>query len=88
MQTSAGHPRSNPVALALALAAFTVCFFAWSLFGPLGPTLQDHLHLSDFQLAVVVAIPVLLGSILRIPLGILTDRYGGRLVFTVLMRTA
>jgi NNP family nitrate/nitrite transporter-like MFS transporter len=77
--------RSNALALGLALAAFTVCFFAWSLFGPLGPTLQDHLHLSDFKLAVVVAIPVVLGSVLRIPMGILTDRYGGRLVFTGLM---
>jgi MFS transporter, NNP family, nitrate/nitrite transporter len=77
--------RSNPVALGLALAAFTACFFAWSLFGPLGPTLQDKLGLSDLQLAVVVAIPVVLGSILRIPLGILADRFGGRLVFTVLM---
>jgi len=77
--------RSNPVALGLALTAFTVCFFAWSMFGPLGPTLQDHLHLSDFKLAVVVAIPVVLGSVLRIPIGILADRYGGRLVFTALM---
>jgi NNP family nitrate/nitrite transporter-like MFS transporter len=77
--------RSNPLALGVALAAFTVCFFAWSLFGPLGPTLQDHLHLTDFQLAVVVAIPVVLGSVLRIPLGILADRFGGRIVFTVLM---
>jgi NNP family nitrate/nitrite transporter-like MFS transporter len=85
MESSAEHPRSNPAALTLALAAFTACFFAWSLFGPLGPTLQDHLKLSDFQLAVVIAIPVLLGSILRIPLGILADRYGGRIVFTALM---
>jgi NNP family nitrate/nitrite transporter-like MFS transporter len=85
MQSSDEHPRSNPAALTLALAAFTACFFAWSLFGPLGPTLQDHLKLSDFQLAVVIAIPVLLGSILRIPLGILADRYGGRIVFTALM---
>lgn len=77
--------RSNPLALSLALAAFTVCFFAWSMFGPLGPTLQDHLHLTDFQLAVVVAIPVVLGSLLRIPIGILTDRYGGRAVFPALM---
>jgi len=79
------EPRSNPVALTLALAAFTVCFFAWSMFGPLGPTLQDRLHLTDFQLAVVIAIPVVLGSLLRIPMGILTDRYGGRIVFTGLM---
>ncbi|HEX6460397.1 MAG TPA: MFS transporter [Thermoleophilaceae bacterium] len=77
--------RSNPVALGLALSAFTVCFFAWSMFGPLGPTLQDRLGLSDFQLAFVVAIPVVLGSVMRIPLGILTDRFGGRLVFTALM---
>jgi MFS transporter, NNP family, nitrate/nitrite transporter len=79
------EPRSNPAALSLALAAFTVCFFAWSLFGPLGPTLQDRLNLSDFQLAVVIAIPVVLGSLLRIPMGILTDRHGGRIVFTGLM---
>jgi NNP family nitrate/nitrite transporter-like MFS transporter len=77
--------RSNPVALGLALAAFTVCFFAWSMFGPLGPTLQKHLHLSEFQLAFLVAIPVVLGSVMRIPVGILTGRYGGRAVFTVLM---
>ena len=77
--------RSNPRALTLALAAFTVCFFAWSLFGPLGPTLQTQLHLSDFQLAFLIAIPVVLGSVLRIPIGIVTDRFGGRLVFTALM---
>ena len=79
------EPTSNPVELGLALAAFTVCFFAWSMFGPLGPTLQTHLHLSDFQLAFVVAIPVVLGSLMRIPMGILTGRYGGRTVFTALM---
>lgn len=77
--------RSNPLALGLALAAFTVCFFAWSMFGPLGPTLQTGLHLSDFQLALVVAIPVVLGSLMRIPLGILAGRFGGRVVFTALM---
>jgi NNP family nitrate/nitrite transporter-like MFS transporter len=82
---SEDEPRSNATALRLALAAFTVCFFAWSMFGPLGPTLQKHLHLSEFQLAFLVAIPVVLGSVMRIPVGILTGRYGGRIVFTVLM---
>jgi NNP family nitrate/nitrite transporter-like MFS transporter len=77
--------RSNPVALGLALAAFTTCFYAWSMLGPLGPTLQKYLHLTEFQLAVAVAIPVLLGSLMRIPIGILTERYGGRRVFTLLM---
>jgi NNP family nitrate/nitrite transporter-like MFS transporter len=81
----AEESRSNPAALGLATAAFTVCFFAWSLFGPLGPTLQTKLGLSDFQLAFVIAIPVVLGAIMRIPVGILADRFGGRLVFTALM---
>ena len=76
---------SNPRALALATAAFTVCFFAWSMLGPLGPTLQKQLDLSEFQLAVAVAIPVVLGSVMRIPIGMLTERYGGRLVFSALM---
>jgi NNP family nitrate/nitrite transporter-like MFS transporter len=76
---------SNPRALGLAMAAFTVCFYAWSMLGPLGPTLQKHLHLTEFQLAVAVAIPVVLGSLMRIPIGILTERYGGRRMFTALM---
>jgi NNP family nitrate/nitrite transporter-like MFS transporter len=71
--------------LALATLAFTICFYGWSLLGPLSPDLQDELGLSDFQTSAMVAVPVLLGSLMRIPLGWLTDRYGGRLVFTALM---
>jgi MFS transporter, NNP family, nitrate/nitrite transporter len=71
--------------LALATAAFTVCFYAWALLGPLGPDLQEALGLPDFDTSAMVAVPVLLGSIMRIPLGALADRYGGRLVFTALM---
>jgi len=71
--------------LALATAAFTVCFYGWSLLGPLAPDIQDELELSDFQTSAMTAIPVLLGSIMRIPLGWLTDRHGGRKVFTALM---
>jgi NNP family nitrate/nitrite transporter-like MFS transporter len=77
--------RGATLQLALATAAFTVCFYAWALLGPLGPDLQDELGLSDFELSAAVAVPVLLGSVARIPLGALTDRYGGRLVFLVLM---
>jgi NNP family nitrate/nitrite transporter-like MFS transporter len=71
--------------LALATVAFTVCFYGWSLLGPLAPDIQDDLGLSDFQTSAMTAIPVLLGSIMRIPLGWLTDRYGGRRMFTALM---
>jgi MFS transporter, NNP family, nitrate/nitrite transporter len=72
-------------ALVLGTLAFLVCFYAWSLLGPLGPDLQEELDISDFELSVMVAIPVLLGSLMRVPLGALTDHYGGRVVFTVLM---
>ena len=71
--------------LVLATVAFTVCFYGWSLLGPLSPDLQDELGLSDFQTSAMVAVPVLLGSLMRIPLGWLTDRFGGRRVFTALM---
>jgi NNP family nitrate/nitrite transporter-like MFS transporter len=80
-----GQSAGNPRALALATVSFTVCFYAWALLGPLGPDLQDQLDLSDGQLALTVSIPVVLGSLMRIPLGVLADRYGGRLVFTALM---
>jgi MFS transporter, NNP family, nitrate/nitrite transporter len=42
----------NATMLALATLAFFLCFYAWSLLGPLGPDLQDHLGLSDIQLSV------------------------------------
>jgi NNP family nitrate/nitrite transporter-like MFS transporter len=71
--------------LALATAAFTVCFYGWSLLGPLSPELQEEVGLSDVQASAMVAVPVLLGSLMRIPLGWLAGRVGGRRVFTVLM---
>jgi NNP family nitrate/nitrite transporter-like MFS transporter len=79
------HTGSPTRALILATVAFAACFFAWSLLGPLGPDLQDHLGLSEFQLALMVAVPVLLGSLMRVPLGMLSDRHGGRLVFSALL---
>jgi NNP family nitrate/nitrite transporter-like MFS transporter len=71
--------------LAVATLAFTVSFYAWSLLGPLSPDLQEAIGLSDVQTSIMVAVPVLLGSLMRIPLGWLADRYGGRLVFSALL---
>ena len=71
--------------LVLATLAFTACFFAWSIIGPLSPALQKHLDVSDFETSAMVAVPVLLGSVLRVPLGLLADILGGRRVFTLLM---
>ena len=75
----------NPRQLSLATLSFALCFYAWALLGPLGPDLQEQLDLSDGQLALTISIPVVLGSLMRIPLGVFTDRYGGRRVFTLLM---
>ena len=74
------EPQGNKRALVLATIAFTVSFYAWSMLGPLGPDLQDLMGLSETQLAMMIAVPVLMGSLMRIPLGLLTDRVGGRAV--------
>ena len=71
--------------LILATVAFFTCFYVWSLFGPLSPTIQHELQLSDVQQGWLVAVPVILGSIMRVPMGVLTDRYGARRVFPTLM---
>ena len=71
--------------LALATAAFALCFSAWGMLAPLAPKVQDDLGLSDTETAVMIAIPVILGSLLRIPLGWLTDRLGGRAIFTAML---
>ena len=67
--------------LGLATAGFAINFWAWALLSPLGPRFKDLLHLSAFQLALLVAVPVVVGSLGRIPVGALTDRFGGRLMF-------
>lgn len=84
-ESERGEPAGSAQNLGLATAAFTICFYAWALLGPLGPDLQEQLDLSDTQIALTTSIPVVLGSLMRIPLGYLTDRYGGRIVFTLLM---
>ena len=71
-------------ALALATIGFAVNFWAWSLLSPLAPHYQELLGLSPLAVSVMVAVPVIVGSLGRIPLGALTDRYGGRIVFAAL----
>ena len=83
--TADQSPAESRRALLLALTAFFACFFVWSLFGPLAPKIQHDLKLSDVELSWIVAIPVVLGSLMRIPMGVLTDRLGGRVMFSGLM---
>lgn len=81
-----GTRRSAPaLALALATLAFLTAFAGWSLLSPLASRIQAGLGLSEIQTSLLIAVPVILGSLLRIPLGILTDRCGARLVFTLLL---
>jgi len=76
-------PRTAVLMLALATLGFAVNFWAWALLSPLGPRLKDTLQLSAFQQAMLVAVPVIVGSLGRIPVGALTDRFGGRVMFPV-----
>ncbi|MFR0354253.1 MFS transporter [Streptomyces sediminimaris] len=74
-------PRGAWLMLALATIGFAVNFWAWALLSPLGPRLKDTLELSSFQQSLLVAVPVVVGSLGRIPVGALTDRFGGRVMF-------
>ncbi|KWW97668.1 MFS transporter [Carbonactinospora thermoautotrophica] len=73
--------RDRTLALVLATVAFAVNFWAWGLLSPLAPVYRDLLGLTPIQVSVMVAVPVIVGSLGRIPLGVLTDRYGGRRMF-------
>ena len=72
-------------ALGLSTFAFTVCFAVWTIFSIIGVKIQEDLGLSETEFGILVATPVLTGSISRIFLGVWTEQYGGRLVFTVQM---
>ncbi len=78
----AGSPDRQPmVMLALATLGFAVNFWAWALLSPLGTRYKELLGLSGSQQALLVAVPVIVGSIGRIPVGALTDRFGGRVMY-------
>ena len=65
--------------------AFTVCFMIWMMFAVLGIPIQKALDLSETQFGLLAATPVLTGSLVRLPLGMMTDKYGGKVVLFALM---
>lgn len=71
--------------LALGTVSFAVCFAAWGLISAFAPRFREAFHLTATQTAFLVAVPVLLGSLLRIVTGMLADRFGGRAIFSLLM---
>jgi NNP family nitrate/nitrite transporter-like MFS transporter len=79
------NTRKSYVALGMATLAFAVSFAVWSMLSPLATTLQKQYNIDDFAISIVIAVPVILGSIARIPMGVLTDRFGGRKVMTALL---
>jgi MFS transporter, NNP family, nitrate/nitrite transporter len=65
--------------------AFTVCFAVWMMFAVIGIPIKKELGLSETEFGLLAATPVLTGSLIRLPIGVWTDQFGGRIVFFVLM---
>ena len=80
--------RARYRALGLSTFAFTVCFAVWTIFSIIGVKIKAELGLSETQFGLLIATPVLTGSISRVILGIWTEQYGGRLVFPIQMLAA
>ncbi|MTH76845.1 nitrate/nitrite transporter [Paracoccus aestuariivivens] len=72
-------------ALWLSTTAFTLCFAVWTIFSIIGLSIKDQLGLSEFQYGLLIATPILSGALTRLILGVWTERYGGRLVFSLQM---
>ena len=71
--------------LIVSTLAFTVCFMVWMMFGVIGIPIKKMLNLNATEFGLLTATPVLTGSLIRVPLGIWTDRFGGRIVMALLM---
>jgi NNP family nitrate/nitrite transporter-like MFS transporter len=71
--------------LVVSTLAFTVCFMVWMMFGVIGIPIRQQLGLSATEFGILTATPVLTGSLIRVPLGMWTDRFGGRIVMFILM---
>lgn len=65
--------------------AFTMCFMVWTMFGEIGVPIAEELNLNGTQFGILTAVPILTGAISRLPLGSMTDRYGGRPVFFIIL---
>jgi NNP family nitrate/nitrite transporter-like MFS transporter len=77
--------RRSITVLLITTWAFTICFAAWMMFGVIGIPLRQELQLDSTQFGLLTATPILTGSLFRLPLGIWTDRIGGRILMTLLL---
>ena len=85
MATDIQQKRKAWSVLIVSTWSFTVCFMVWMMFGVIGVPIRKMLDLNATEFGLLMATPVLTGSLVRVPLGIWTDRYGGRIVMTLLM---
>lgn len=86
MQSEATPARADQNrALGLSTAAFTACFAVWTIFSIIGVAIKEELGLTESQFGILIATPILTGSITRLFLGVWTERYGGRIVFSAQM---
>ncbi len=88
MSSSTINPSDQGRALWLSTIAFTVCFAVWTIFAIIGIQIKADLGLSDTQFGLLVGTPILTGSLIRLILGIWSDQYGGRIVYTLTMLSA
>jgi len=77
--------RTQISVLSASTLAFTICFAVWVMFSIIGIPIKEKLGLSETQFGLLAAMPILTGSLIRLPLGMLTDKFGGRIVFLILM---
>src|SRR6516165_917300 len=75
-------------ALWMSTIAFTVCFAVWTIFSIIGIQIKKELGLNETEFGLLVGTPILTGSLIRLVLGIWTEQYGGRLVYTLVMLSA
>jgi MFS transporter, NNP family, nitrate/nitrite transporter len=86
--------RATPVspepgrALWLSTVAFTICFAVWTIFSIIGIGIKQELGLNETEFGLLVGTPILSGSLIRLILGVWTDQYGGRRVYTAVMLAA
>ncbi|XXQ69184.1 MFS transporter [Neisseriaceae bacterium B1] len=71
--------------LASSTVAFTICFMVWMMLAVVGIPIKEKLGLNETEFGFLAALPVLSGSLVRVPLGIWADKYGGRIVMFILM---
>ena len=87
-QSSSAGRGAQQVALWMSTLAFVTCFAVWTIFSIIGVQIKQQLGLNESQFGLLVATPILTGSLTRLFLGILAEQYGGRRVFTLVMLTS